>query len=693
MKYQIWELKDFQKGNTNETTKENFVLLVNETKPDIELPTLQSVLDNNHDLIDGINSQGNNAGLGNTGYDINAFGYRAAKDNSGDDVNALGDSSAINNSGSRVNAIGSSSSNNNTGDRVNALGGNSASNNTGDNINAIGNYSAFNNSGNNVNALGNASAQNNTFNNVNLFGDNTQADEDGQTVFAKTFEIFARLSTSLLTATRKYILPNESGTIALQSYVDAQTGTPTLQEVTSQGNTTTDSINFGGTGINSDSNTNVGAGLVSGITYIGGVQKTFSLSGQQLTLGTSQLSTNVGVGTVRVIDNTDSSTQITTNGLILRETGRSGKIHAPNTGAATFQNDYYLPSATSYPAVRTLATENYVDAKLNPTLNVLPKKGANDFVDSAISEDANAIILNKTADIKGSLFVNTGGGFNSSLTISNNASLGSYTALNYLNSIGQFFQTGMYNSGGAFFFMVESKPIDFFTDSTLRLSIEAGGAVKISTLLKLGQFTTATEPAYVKGASFFNTTLNKSKIGGETIYETQITGTGTIGKIQKTNAEGVIGDSLISENGTNLIIGNPSLSHFLFTNIGDISSKFDNSTRVQFTQNHADSFGAGYGANGNGGFRIGGDAAFSYITASGTDLLLQAIQGRVGIRTITPTEALDVNGSIKLSNLLKLGQFTTATEPAYVKGASFFNTTLNKMRIGGATAYETVTSS
>jgi len=46
-----------------------------------------------------------------------------------------------------------------------------------------------------------------------------------------------------------------------------------------------------------------------------------------------------------------------------------------------------------------------------------------------------------------------------------------------------------------------------------------------------------------------------------------------------------------------------------------------------------------------------------------------------------------------LRGAVSFAQFTTATEPAYIKGAQFFNTTLNKMRIGGATAYETVTSS
>ena len=34
----------------------------------------------------------------------------------------------------------------------------------------------------------------------------------------------------------------------------------------------------------------------------------------------------------------------------------------------------------------------------------------------------------------------------------------------------------------------------------------------------------------------------------------------------------------------------------------------------------------------------------------------------------------------------------TAAAPAYVKGAIYFDTTLNKLRVGGATAWETITS-
>ena len=33
-----------------------------------------------------------------------------------------------------------------------------------------------------------------------------------------------------------------------------------------------------------------------------------------------------------------------------------------------------------------------------------------------------------------------------------------------------------------------------------------------------------------------------------------------------------------------------------------------------------------------------------------------------------------------------------ATAPAYVKGGLYFDTALNKLRVGGATAWETVTS-
>jgi hypothetical protein len=48
---------------------------------------------------------------------------------------------------------------------------------------------------------------------------------------------------------------------------------------------------------------------------------------------------------------------------------------------------------------------------------------------------------------------------------------------------------------------------------------------------------------------------------------------------------------------------------------------------------------------------------------------------------------------INANGLILLVQAPTASAPAYVKGAIYFDTTLNKLRVGGATAWETVTSS
>lgn len=48
--------------------------------------------------------------------------------------------------------------------------------------------------------------------------------------------------------------------------------------------------------------------------------------------------------------------------------------------------------------------------------------------------------------------------------------------------------------------------------------------------------------------------------------------------------------------------------------------------------------------------------------------------------------------SLNVSGLIYPQQAATASAPAYVKGAIYFDTTLNKLRVGGATAWETITS-
>ena len=49
-------------------------------------------------------------------------------------------------------------------------------------------------------------------------------------------------------------------------------------------------------------------------------------------------------------------------------------------------------------------------------------------------------------------------------------------------------------------------------------------------------------------------------------------------------------------------------------------------------------------------------------------------------------------GGLRASGLIFPQQATTAAAPAYQKGAIYFDTTLNKLRVGGATAWETITS-
>jgi hypothetical protein len=86
-------------------------------------------------------------------------------------------------------------------------------------------------------------------------------------------------------------------------------------------------------------------------------------------------------------------------------------------------------------------------------------------------------------------------------------------------------------------------------------------------------------------------------------------------------------------------------------------------------------------------------AASMYQQAAGTHSWHSAASGTAG-NPITFTQAmtLDASGNLSVVGTFKPQQATTAAAPAYVKGAMYFDTTLNKLRIGGVTAWETVTS-
>jgi hypothetical protein len=461
------------------------------------IPTLQEVLDNNHDLIDARNFQGNEAGLGNTGKD----------------VNALGGSSAFNNSGSSVNALGNSS----------------AQNNTASDVNAIGNASAFNNSGTNVNALGNASAQNNTFSNVNLFGNNTQADEDGQTVFAKTFEIFARLSTLLLTATRKYILPNQSGTIALESYVDAIPN-PTLNVLPKKGASgfVDSAISEDATNVLSAKVLRLAAGLTAvneqDLTTLGQVNTALNLKNpliSNLEFNDTDLTVwNNGKG------NISSNTSFGDGALRSNTTGNSNSFYGLNSGLSnttgSFNSFYGLNSGLNN--ISGVNNSFYgVNSGLNNTTGTSNSfYGANSGRNNTTGRDNSFYGVNSglsnTTGVNNNFYGLNSGRFISDASTPNTNSINSLflgndtkpLADNQTNQI--VIGNGAIGSGSNSVTLGDTN----ITKTVLRGNVETNG------LIKIGQFTTATEPAYLKGASFFNTTLNKMRIGGATAYETVI---------------------------------------------------------------------------------------------------------------------------------------------------------------------------
>ena len=203
--------------------------------------TLQAILDNNHDLVDGINFQGTGAGTGNSGTSINGFGLDAGYNNSGNEINAFGTSAGFENSGNFINAfgggaalqnlgyfinaVGSSAASYNEGNYVNAFGTNAGFENTSDNLNAFGSNAGQANTAENVNAFGSNAGLDNIWNNVNLFGESATADANNQNVFSKFIDVttrfFARLSFNNITDDRKWELPDQDGTIALTSDIPA----------------------------------------------------------------------------------------------------------------------------------------------------------------------------------------------------------------------------------------------------------------------------------------------------------------------------------------------------------------------------------------------------------------------------------------------------------------------------------------
>lgn len=84
-------------------------------------------------------------------------------------------------------------------------------------------------------------------------------------------------------------------------------------------------------------------------------------------------------------------------------------------------------------------------------------------------------------------------------------------------------------------------------------------------------------------------------------------------------------------------------------------------------------------SNTESGGNVGADFAFVCFADDGVTILA----------TTTVTRA---NGAWNFGGVILPYQAPTASAPPYIRGGAYFDTTLNKLRIGGATAWETVSS-
>jgi hypothetical protein len=119
--------------------------------------------------------------------------------------------------------------------------------------------------------------------------------------------------------------------------------------------------------------------------------------------------------------------------------------------------------------------------------------------------------------------------------------------------------------------------------------------------------------------------------------------------------------------------------------------------RVQFTSNNV-AVGVSAGSNTNAATSNTGPSNSVYIGNNTTSLannnsnqivIGDSTQGN-GSNTITLGNTSIVDTFLR--GRVRIQQYTTATRPAYVKGAIIFDTTLNKLVVGGVTTWEVITS-
>ena len=102
-----------------------------------------------------------------------------------------------------------------------------------------------------------------------------------------------------------------------------------------------------------------------------------------------------------------------------------------------------------------------------------------------------------------------------------------------------------------------------------------------------------------------------------------------------------------------------------------------------------------FGTNGTAQFYAasGGTAALTLTSAGYYDWRIRGGSTSMTIvRDNTDMLSFDSSSNATFAGTIKPQQAATASAPTYVKGAIYFDTTLNKLRVGGASGWETITS-
>lgn len=145
-------------------------------------------------------------------------------------------------------------------------------------------------------------------------------------------------------------------------------------------------------------------------------------------------------------------------------------------------------------------------------------------------------------------------------------------------------------------------------------------------------------------------------------------------------------------------VSNPGLFLDGFTAGGAITYNFANGTAAAPTATNANDVLAYNVARGyhSGGAYTGNGIALRFIAAENYTVTNQGNFFEIATTAIGSTTRLQ---RVKVDEValtttmpIKPAQYTTAGAPAYAKGLIYFDTTLNKLRVGGATAWETITS-